>query len=232
MVNQRNIVFYFIVSMLVFFSQITDAQVNDDKNYEGDRISFPIKVTVKADKDYCIPAESTLLGMGVLDDNRGLDVKIKKGTTECDKTIVPDNVVGTIDSATMKKNHSRFGLTYGTLVVPFKYHLYGSKEFNGDSTVGPYLGYRFDKNTWWGIDLKLVGFAGASAIKVNQTVNGNATTQTLAGFSYGGGLISEIKHEFQMGLIFGWDQVSDSAKYEDNGKLWVAFGLGYSFSSK
>jgi len=236
MVNQRNIVLCFIVFILISFSQIANAQANDDKNFEGDRISFPFNINVKDGNNntYCIPAGSTLLGMGPISTDGTLTVLNKKKIIEdCskEKKEVSTIVALIIDKDTMDKyKPNRFGLTYGTLVVPFKYHLYGSKEFNGDCAVGPYLGYRFDKNGWWGLDFKLVGFAGASAVKVNQTVNGNETTQTLAAFSYGGGVIFEVKHEFQMGIIAGWDQVSDSAKYEDNGKLWVAVGLGYSFS--
>ena len=97
------------------------------------------------------------------------------------------------------------------------------------TTIGPYLGYRFDENDH-GYGVKAILFTGASAVTVNQTVNGKETTQNLAGFSFGGGFIGQVKNEFQLGIILGVDRVSESAKYEDNGKVWVAVGLGYSFS--
>ena len=74
MVNQRNIVIYFIVSSLVFFSLIANAEenANDKNNYVGDRISFPVDIDVTYTTSgltqgihYCIPAKTTLMGLSV-----------------------------------------------------------------------------------------------------------------------------------------------------------------------
>jgi hypothetical protein len=124
---------------------------------------------------------------------------------------------------------NRSGLCYGALLVPYKYHFTGSKEFNTNTTVAPYMGYRIDKETL-GRSLELILFTGAADISVPQTTNGQTTTQTLAGFSYGGGIIGKLKDSFQYGIVIGADRVSANANYNDNGKPWIAIEIGYSFS--
>jgi len=207
---------------------------NDNANYLGDRITFPVRINVKIENvDYCIPAGTPLKGLGAADSNGNVLFHVSSYRTykACDgKTAIPDDIAFEIGSDVLKANvPDRIGITYGALVVPYKYHLNGSKEFSGGTTVGPYFGYRFDRNSI-GLGIKIIGFVGGSSISVTQNVDGNDTTQNLAGFSYGLGIIGQAKNEFQMGVIFGADRVSQSAHYVDNGKLWLAVGLGYSFS--
>lgn len=114
--------------------------------------------------------------------------------------------------------------------MPFKYYVSGDKEFKSGGTIAPYLGYRFDQN-YLGVGVKLVGFLGGAGVPVEQEVDGEKKTQTLAGLSYGLGVIGTIKGDFQLGLILGADKVSKSAKYNNNGKLWVAVGVGFSFAN-
>jgi hypothetical protein len=71
---------------------------------------------------------------------------------------------------------SRNGWTYGGLAVPYKYHDGGSKSFTGAATLGPYMGYRFDRyGTAYG--LKIIGFAGISQVNVTQNVDGKDVDQ-------------------------------------------------------
>jgi hypothetical protein len=122
----------------------------------------------------------------------------------------------------------RFGLTYGALMVPYKYYIGGDHEFSGAATVGGYLGYR-EAST--GYDLRLVGFLGASSISVPQQADGQEGTKNLAGISYGLGVLGTVKDSFQLGLVLGWDRVGRSANFANNGKPWVAVSLGYAFSN-
>ncbi len=219
---------------------------NDDFNFQGDKLSFPVNITGKvkgSDKDVCIPAATPLRGMGLKppnadkDNYEGVWVRLgnvfgaPKDCTDPDgKALVPDNTAILIAKADFEATRpGRYGLTYGGLVVPFKYHVNGSKEFRGGSTVAPYLGYRFDSNSG-GYGAKLVGFIGASTVAVAQNVDGEERTQSLAGFSYGVAVIGQIKGDFQMGLAAGVDRVSKSANYVDNGKWWVAVSLGFNFA--
>ncbi len=125
---------------------------------------------------------------------------------------------------------NRYGLTYGLLAVPFKYHLSGAKDFTGSGTVGPYVGYR-TQNSGFGYGISYILFLGGSNISVTQASNGNApaTTQNLAGFSYGVGAIATIKGHFQLGGVLGFDRVSSNANFQYQGKPWIALELGYSF---
>jgi hypothetical protein len=128
----------------------------------------------------------------------------------------------------------RFGLTYGVLTVPFKYHVTGAKAFTGSASVGPYAGYRTD-NEGLGYGLSFIGFLGASNIAVPQNSNGSGSTastnstQNLFGVSYGLGVVATLKTNFQLGLVVGADRVNANANYEYNGKPWVAAELGYAF---
>lgn len=214
--------------------------VNDNNNYLGDKISFPVRLDVKDTENnkYCLPAGTYLRGLGKSDDD-GLLVILNnfyfKGynpVKDCkNSNEIPQDLPLVISKGDLAKYpFDRYGWTYGGLVVPYKYHFSGSKNFDGNATVGPYFGYRIDKNSYLGIGFKVIGFLGASAIKVNQNVDGKETEQSLAGFSYGGGILGEIKKEFQLGLVLGVDRVSSSSNYEDNEKLWGAISLGYSFS--
>jgi hypothetical protein len=123
----------------------------------------------------------------------------------------------------------RFGYTYGALVIPYKYHIEGSNSFEGNSTVGPYFGFRYEKKNH-GVAVKPIIFLGAAVIKVNKTdADGNNDDDNVAGLSYGLGLIAEFKSEFQIGVVAGQDRVSNGSDYEDNGKWWIAGALGFSF---
>jgi hypothetical protein len=113
--------------------------------------------------------------------------------------------------------------------VPFKFHVTGGKDFTGSATVGPYLGYRADPEGTLGFGVAFVGFLGAANIAVPEKVNNSASTQNLAGFSWGFGIIGTVKGNFQLGGVIGFDRVSANAGYEYNGKPWVALELGYSF---
>lgn len=228
---------------------------NSENNFFGDRISFPVNVRGqlydggKAEGQQlgdavCIPA-GTALRVG------GDSVKVKSGGVEksgrivylsafrdrlpqCDappaagpKYLAKERIF--LEDAEFRNvGIDRFGYTYGGLVVPFKYHVSGSKEFRAGSSIGPYVGYRFDRNTI-GLGMKAIAFAALSTVAVEQTVDGQPKTQSLSGLSYGVGLIGQVKGDFQMGIVVGWDRVSRSANYADNGKAWVAVTAGFDF---
>jgi hypothetical protein len=218
---------------------------NDEVNYLGDKLSFTVNVRGKVDTkgdgnttDVCIPASTSLRGLSKLDtaaNGTGLQVRLANvfGTVkDCDddRKTVPGNTVINLSADEVKRSKpTRYGLTYGGLVVPFKYHLTGEKEFRPGGTVAPYLGYRFDRN-YLGFSFKLVGFLGGAGVTVDQEVDGEKKSQTLAGISYGLGLIGTVKEEFQMGIVVGADRVSKSANYAQNGKTWIALSLGFAFN--
>lgn len=209
---------------------------NDETKYQGDKLSFPVNVRGTIDNaaktPVCIPLSVSLRGLSDLAED-GLKVRLSNvfgKPIDCDSTQpIPGNVAIVLAKATVLGSApSRYGLTYGGLVVPFKYHLNGDKEFRSGGTIAPYLGYRFDKN-YLGVGVKLVGFLGGAGVPVEQTVDGVKKTQTLAGLSYGLGVIGTVKGDFQLGFIVGADRVSTSANYANNGKWWTAMAVGFSF---
>lgn len=245
------------LTLLVFAPVFADTP-NDDDKYRGDmlRYSFRTYATV-AGKDengksttevFCIPAMTEMRGIGKVAGTNNLKVRISKGTPGA---VPPDKdaLVKTIKSCDMPKKDlytdliyiieggladnqtpDRYGVTYGALVVPYKYHFEGSKSFGGNASVGPFVGYRFARETM-GVTLKAIGFAGASVIKVDREEEGQTKSDNIAAFSYGAGVIMELKNEFQLGWIFGFDEVGDDTGYEDDGKLWTAFAIGFAFGT-
>ena len=243
---------YVVSTVMVLFSIINSVIVtaqtsNDEDNFQGDRLSFPVPIKGRTPTgtapDTCIPAGTALRGLSKADANKkinvlqirtwrpGFDPVEDGGCDEGDEIIKKRQALEIDISAMDELGGNRYGFTYGALVVPYKYHFSGSKSFEGNSTVGPFLGYRFDQNGL-GLGIKLVAFVGGAAIRVNRTdENGENNDETLAGFSYGVGALGRLKNDFQLGIVFGEDRVSDGSDYEDNGKLWGAVALGFSFAN-
>lgn len=123
----------------------------------------------------------------------------------------------------------REGWDYGTLVVPFKFQLSDKSAVVASASLGAYIGYRVP---WLrALDLRPVLFAGLSEVPVEQIgTGGKATTETMAGLSYGGGVIGTIKDDFSWGLIFGADHVNSIQQYKYQDKPWVSLVLGLSLS--
>jgi hypothetical protein len=144
-----------------------------------------------------------------------------------------------IRAAVLKKTPpNRHGWAFGTLLVPFKYQLRGDRSTSGGATLGGYVGYR---SALLGTSWQTIVFAGPTKVEVAVTTPAKAATattpaveaktdlQSLAGLSYGAGFLGSIKESFKWGLVFGADQVSRSANYVNNGKLWISLSLGYEF---
>ncbi len=120
------------------------------------------------------------------------------------------------------------GFSYGVLLVPYKYYT-DSKNFGGAVTVAPFAGYRIDWSNI-GLEATLVGFAGPTSLQ-GKDQSGDSTN--LFGLSFGGGLLFEIKNDFNLGFVLGADKVSksDRPKFEDDSDLWLAISLGFDFSN-
>ena len=126
-----------------------------------------------------------------------------------------------------KSPPERFGWTYGTLVVPYKYQIKGDRSLSGGATLGGYAGFR--GSPFGSPSLVFMGFAGATKVDVPTTKNGQAVTESVAGLSYGVGVLGSIKDAFKLGLVIGADRVDNKLGYVNNGKTWISFSLGYDF---
>lgn len=215
---------------------------NDKLNIKGDWISFPIRRTGKYkddpnDTEFCIPAKTGMEGMGKiangqmpvrLIDKKLSALKVCDGETKLDTDRMVE--VNNADNA----DFSRYGFSYGTLIVPYKYFRGGSKSLKGNTTLGGYFGRRFDPNEWGGIEVNVVAFMGAATAEA-KTVNeaGEEKSENLIGVSYGGGFIFTVKDDFQSGIILGKDRYGTGGdeKIEDAGKTWVAIAIGFDFGN-
>jgi len=220
------------------------APINDKTNYLGDKIKFQTDMFVQkvdmtsTDKHLtaaCVPAFTTLRGIGTLkvgaDITPAFIVTGLNGAGECgDKKVKVNDVVLVKQEDINGTPPDRYGLTYGALLVPFKYHLGGSKSFTSSASVGGYIGFRQDRSGKTGLALEYIGFLGAATVPVAQNVNGQSSTQNMSGVTYGVGILGTVKGSFHMGVVFGADRVNASAHYEDNGKPWLAVEIGYAFS--
>jgi hypothetical protein len=109
------------------------ATVNDESNYLGDKISFPVNIDAKVDGNkYCIPAGTSLRSL-----NKNGEIfklaNVVGSISSCDNSgkTVPQNETITIDKTVLDTYApSRHGLTYGGLIVPFKYHMTGEKNLD------------------------------------------------------------------------------------------------------
>ncbi len=210
---------------------IQDTIVNDESNYIGDRISFPLIVPIEqgSTEDCSIPPGVTMRALGLNDDQDLVlftnEEKIKcygKTADDSSPDYIPAYTKLSVDKDNLRGMH-RFGLTYGGLIVPYKYFM-SAEEFKGGTAIAPYLGYRFDPSSY-GFGVKLVGFVGATTVDVE----GNDSSSL--GVTYGLGLLGQIKGDFQLGVVVGVDHVGKSENYDLNKKPWVALALGFDFSN-
>jgi hypothetical protein len=220
---------------------------SDKTNYLSDRVKFQFATYVarvdmtsanKTVTDACAPAFTTLRGIGVLKFADQVQpafvvasVPAQAGPCTAANIVKADDVVLIKQDDITGTPPDRYGLTYGTLLVPFKYQLSGDKSFAGRSSLGGYMGYRQDRSGLTGLAVQYVAFLGGASVPVQQTVDGKTVTQEITGVSYGLGLIGTIKENFQMGVILGADRVSKNAGYVNNGKPWLAVSLGFAFSN-
>ena len=227
---------------------------SDQSNYMSDKVTFQFDMSVtRIDMSVeprvvtaaCAPAGTRFRGIGaVMVDKsqtpspvfRAYNVPKPATTLISGRCAVGVNLVREGDIVLIAPEDlkmlppDRYGLTYGTLLVPYKYHFSGS-DFGSGASVGGYLGYRWDRSGVIGIALHPVVFVGAATIPVSQVNNGQVKTENMAGISYGIGLLGSVKDEFQLGIIIGADRVNKSADYRYNGKVWLAISLGFEFSN-
>lgn len=235
------------------------APASDKNNYLSDRITFQFATFVrridmtteqKTAAAGCAPAGTSFKGIGTGQVNGTggasplfiitfvptVEVENKRsaGLSRCTNEAIrvkEGDVVLVQQNDIRVTPPDRFGLTYGTLLVPFKYHFRGDKDFTGGASLGGYLGFRQDRSGVTGLALQYVGFLGAANVAVPQTVNGVSTTQNMTGVSYGLGIIGTVKDAFHMGVVIGADRVNSSANFKDNGKAWLAISVGFDFSN-
>lgn len=215
---------------------------SDAKVFEGDRLEPRVDVRAKVyvvgqglkEDVACLPPQSKLRGgQAVQAGSQSLTLAAVDevgggGACEEKSKAVKGQVLAIEPDLLASSLFDRRGWTYGTLIVPYKYQFRGDRSLSGGATVGGYFGLR---NSVHGTSVQLVAFGGATKVEVPKTdAQGQTTTESLAGFSYGLGLLGTLKSSFKLGLVVGTDRVSKSAGYVNNGKPWVSLSLGVDFT--
>lgn len=120
------------------------------------------------------------------------------------------------------------GISYGALVVPFKFRLGGDKKLISSSTIAPYMGVRWGGFQGWGYELVPVLSAGLGLVPIVDEAS--KSTETKTAFSAAGGFtVTTIKDsKFSAGILFGRDYLSakDRAIDPQVDKPWVSLWLG------
>jgi len=225
---------------------------SDRENYLSDRVKFQFATSVsvvnmttlgeqKVVSGACAPAFSTFKGIGKLklgsQDHPAFIVGYVAPDRDerCKLSGLPlvkvDDVVVVPQSLILATPPDRYGLTYGTLIVPYKMQLKGDRGTSGSASLGGYLGFRQDRSGITGLALQYVFFAGGASIPVVQNVDGQPVNQDVTGLSYGVAILGTVKDTFQLGLVLGADRVNRNVKYVNNNKPWIAFSLGFDFSN-
>jgi hypothetical protein len=124
----------------------------------------------------------------------------------------------------------RSGVTFGGLLVPFKYRLGNAKELVSSSAMAPFVGFRTAWFQNWGLSFTPVLAAGLSLVPVTDA--GSSTTSTRAAYTLalGARLTSSKNEAFSAGLLFGRDFLSKSDRALDPNvsKPWLSFYVGFS----
>lgn len=138
-----------------------------------------------------------------------------------------------------KENHYKNikgQFVFSGLTIPFKFRPkvgdQTSSVINGDINLGTFLGYRLTKSQNFGMSIG--GHFGISSIALNASnnsaISGNSS-ETIQGFIYGYGVVFDIKKQFQLGIVGGFDNaIGGLAKtYVYQNKNWFAFSLNFKF---
>lgn len=241
--------FILLCAALVSASALAQGKIAGDNNsLSGDHvrvqthvIGFKESIEGTSAKERCAPAQSGLSIRHETTDSytvRFYDVpkleKEEKDKTALDKACLSAGLVSKDASYTIKKEDlmkfdlKRSGVTFGGLVIPFKFRLGGDKGVTSSSTVAPYLGFTSRYLQFFGLSLDPVITAGLALVPVNNPATG--TPESKSAFSFGGGFVltSSKNDQFHAGLIFGKDVLSSSDRAKDPNvdKPWVSFYLG------
>ncbi|WP_428381126.1 hypothetical protein [Nevskia ramosa] len=124
---------------------------------------------------------------------------------------------------------SRTGVTFGALVVPFKFYLGSDTALKTAPTVAPYVGYICGDGL--GVTYTAALNGGLGVIPVNNSEDNSTTTEAVFSTSVGLLMTSEKNRDWSSGILIGKDWVGDSVKERDPvlNKLWLSLFIGFGF---
>lgn len=226
-------------------SKDTATYASDEDRFDGDRLLLRVNANIfkpvnNDSSTKCAPRGSKMAV--TKDDGSSMSIRFvsvpdeadwkknKSALTDCPIAKRVNNVTQyTVSRADLDNyDFGRSGVTFGGLIVPFKFYLGGDNRITASSMVAPYVGFRFPD--FFGITLQPVLSAGLGLVPVvDSTTN---TTETKASFSTAVGFVftSSKSDSFNSGLIFGKDFLSEADQKADPqiDKVWMSIYVGYS----
>lgn len=214
----------------------------DEDRFDGDKLTLRTRVVGFAEADtpndtsWCAPSDSVLKVTREVGDALLLRfTHVGDGAKECvDNPKVVNTFMAfriTKSKLTQTTSFRRTGVTFGALIVPFKFRT-GDKEIVSSATVAPYVGWRTGWFGTYGLSFTPLFSAGLGLVPVTNPASGK--TETRSAFSMATGIVmgSSKNEAFQAGFLIGRDFLGRSDAQLDPGskKVWLSFYVGYTLS--
>lgn len=231
---------------------------SDENKFIGDHLRLRtnvdgfIEVSGDQSKKFCAPVSSRVAVTGETSDElfvRFLDITDeadsllndvdKAGLAACPKKDAKDAKDGRrVNGFTQYKikrttigehDFKRSGVTFGGLLVPFKYRLGSSKELVSSATMAPFVGFRTAWFQNWGLTFTPVLSAGLSLVPVADAASNSTSTKAAYTLAAGVRLTSSKNEAFSAGVLFGRDFLNkaDRAMDASVNKPWASFYVGF-----
>jgi hypothetical protein len=160
--------------------------------------------------------------------NTKLDTAALSLCVDTDRVKVSNQYV--LPKATLAK-HSfvRTGVSFGGLVIPFKYRVGKEKELVSSPAIAPFVGFRTAWFQTFGLTFTPVAAAGLSLVPVADS-NGQTSNRAAYTVAIGIRLTSNKNDKFQAGVLYGRDFLNknDAANDPKLLKPWISVYLGAS----
>jgi hypothetical protein len=134
-----------------------------------------------------------------------------------------------------KVYYDRFEWRSGVYTVPFKLRL-SDFDFDANVNLGVNIGakIRWKRERKDGFALEPIFGFGLASIKLDQANSKTESPTNVSAFSTNLGLLIHINSDINLGLVLGYDFISnhDQQKYDwkYNGKGWLGIGINIAFS--
>ena len=159
-------------------------------------------------------------------------VRSKETITDCDsKSLVNTYTQYKIKKSVLKQvGYTRTGVTFGGLVVPFKFRFGTNKTLSASPAVAPYVGFRTGWFQSYGVTFTPVVAAGLSLVPVTNADTSATSTKTALTVAGGLRFTSSKSDAFSAGLLIGYDFINKSDREGDKSltKPWLSFYVGAS----
>lgn len=213
-------------------NKLTNPYPSDNNKYDGDILK--LLVDVPNFKKVGDPKASNIIapkGTEITvtkDDGTTLSVRVKSLSDTKEVQFINENTQYLIDKADLQQySFKRKGITFGGLIVPFKFYLGSDKKITSSSTVAPYIGY--SNSSFYGLTMTPIVSAGLGLVPITNSTT--KSTETKAALSTAIGLVvtSSKSESFNAGVLIGKDFLGEIDRKNDPsvGKLWMSFYVGY-----